>query len=67
MTDGYDHAEFWMSQARRAEMRGRLDEARAHRAHARRLRRTQWVKDFAVALGIAAMLCGGWILAVVIF
>ena len=62
MRDGYDHAEFWMAQARRAEMRGRMAEAQEHRAHARALRRKAAFADFAAMLGAVAVLYAGCLL-----
>ena len=62
MTDGCAHAEFWMSQARRAEMRGRMAEAQEHRAHARALRRKAALTDFATMIGAVAVLYAGCLL-----
>jgi hypothetical protein len=62
MRDGYDNAEFWLSQARRAEMRGRMAEAQEHRAHAAALRRKAALTDFAAMLGAVAVLYAGCLL-----
>jgi hypothetical protein len=62
MRDGYDNAEFWLSQARRAEMRGRMAEAQEHRAHAAALRRKAALTDFAAMIGAVAVLYAGCLL-----